>query len=311
MLDIVIVSYEHELPMLDLCLRSIEKHVDKCAYDKILLFWNDDLPQTVDDLRSRITRHYGIIADRIDIILREIITTNPSEKIRPWRAQQALKLLAARYTQHDYYLTIDTKNHFLKPFGYTDLFAQNGKPKSSTATFRGGPFLEFLKVGLDYFKTPFEPAYAMNALPTITPNILSATLVNRMLDQIEQREERTFFDAFMTVPPLNRTAEFLLYYAYLLSDVGSFEAVYHTAPKACVTFFTTDPDTNDLITKKIAALNDPATKVLGIHRNRYLTMSAREREAFKLSWVDAGLCENHHDAELEITKIREHFLNEK
>ena len=108
----------------------------------------------------------------------------------------------------------------------------------------------------------------------------------------------------MTKPALLKTTEFLLYFAYFIHSKKTLDGLYHNVEDRNVTFFRTDPDTEERIKKKLEILNDPSTLSLGIHRDRYLTMSKLEETGFIKAWIDYGLMENQDAAEHHIQKVR-------
>lgn len=306
--DIAGVSFRTEIDMLNLCLSSIDKKFDFNTINKILVVWNHDEPSTADEITHLYEKFsiYTKVSKKLEILPRKtVLGPVKLETLRPWRMQQALKLKAAQFLEMDHVLMVDTKNHFLRPVEFSDFFDEKSVPFVMFRGYGNGPFGDFLRGSFDYFNVPFEAQYQQKALPTTTPYMLHRRLVCDMLDDIENRENLSFSQAFLTRPKLMKTTEFLLYYAYLMSVNDNLNELYHHAQDRNVTFFRTDPDTDEKIQKKLQQLKDVETISMGVHRDRYLTMSKAEELDFINVWLESGLMESRGEAIDHIGNVRD------
>jgi hypothetical protein len=306
-LDIVVVTFRQELDMLALQLRSIDLFAADDLIRAIFVVLNDrndDVSRYLDKIQS-ILSLYPKIDDKVRLIpVETLIPAHTLIHENGWRSQQAIKLIMSAIVETEFYLVLDTKNHFVRPVQRQDFISDSGKPYTHIHDYsRGSPaFLDHLRGAFEYFDAEMGQRRITCGLPAITPMVLKKSLVVETIREVERRG-MNFYEAFLSQESLQNSTELLLYYAYLTKSLGAIDSIYEIRPQRHVTFFSSSPDSKPKIEAALAKLDDSSINMLGIHLRRYRTLSARERDKFKQIWLQANLFDNEMQCESFLQKM--------
>ena len=282
---IVTVVFRKELPLLHLQARSI-KLFAKINLCKIIVITNDDFSKNeireLDHLYKKIFKEEM----KVEIISGEkLIYKGYLNDILGWRAQQILKLIVCRNIESTYYLTLDSKNHLIRPLNNRDLFYK-GKPIAYVKKFPGPFWKEYIINCVKLFDLSHTEKLDYFMIPA-TPYMLITEEVNNLFIFLELKK-LPVIDAISK----NGTTEFLLYYFYLVRNnkAKTLYSFKRTITRNSVSFFSKGPLPKRKILEKIELLNNANIKWLAVHRQRFmLGYEADIKNSIVEIWSDSGL----------------------
>jgi len=129
--------------------------------------------------------------------------------------QQIHKFQAANLVKTDYYIVLETKNHFLKPIFRSDYFDEKGKPRLFVCN--PGNLIKNYYSCLEYYniKCPFNYDEGSGGkLITTTPYLLCKSDVLEMIAYITKKEGEPFYNYFLRAN--SDLTDFYLYSTYLI-----------------------------------------------------------------------------------------------
>lgn len=225
---------------------------------------------------------------KVSIIYRDTIMSPPVKS--SWRNQQYFKLYCSRYIESKYYVVLDGKNHFIRDINSDDFFL-NGKPK--LYLHNPGTMIRYYKGCLSYFSIhdPFHYNYDIEEnkaigdkiLLTTTPFIFITQQVSDLINYVEEKESKSFYDFFMKK---NSITEFYLYSTYLIfsNNIDQHEMVKQN--KFVITIYNNpNLDWNKFDRKKEAIINSNV-KVFGLHRAAVKTMDDEYKQNLLLLYAN-------------------------
>jgi len=132
-----------------------------------------------------------------------------------WYSQQVVKIQISKMIETEYYVVLDTKNHFIKHINRDLFFANNGKPHLYLND-AGEVFGNYYNNCLTYFKTSCPNAglgLGRLRIQTITPFLFITKECKNLMHYVEKKEKKSFHHFFTES---KMYTEFYFYYCYLV-----------------------------------------------------------------------------------------------
>lgn len=291
-LDLVTVSFSGELLSLKLQARSLAKFVREGTFDTIWVIVNDsDFRGFKSYFKLHVLPEYGVHSDRVELIDGKVMAGRKIPK-NGWRSQQPLKLLAARIVDSQQYLILDSKNHFVKPFDQSRVIAPDGKLISHSYPVIEG-FVANYRNACRYFGAPVGSEQRPRVMPTATPYMIATQQAVQLLDYVEDREKRSFFDFFLATKSYT---EFYFYDAYLRSKTGVLHQLYEMRSKPNVTLFANHADKPVEVEKAVSRLQDEEIAIFGVHRKVFEVANEDVLRWVAQVWCGIGLVQDVAEA---------------
>jgi hypothetical protein len=233
---------------------------------KIHIFYNDHGINNIEHIKQYYPPE---LQSRVSITYRDSIMNC---KKSSWINQQYFKLFFCKYIQTDHYIVLDSKNHFIRHVILNDFFC-NGIPK----LYLNNPGDMFIcyKKSLSYFgiEDPFHyqcdanlKPIGNNVLLTTTPFVFITTQVSNLINFIENKENKTLHEFFMSEINQNTATEFYLYTAYLIFSNNLDKHTMVQRDDLVITIFNDPTADYNVFEKKKIAITSPKVKIFGLHR---------------------------------------------
>lgn len=315
--DLVIIGFSGERRALELLARSLRLYADPDLFGRIYIVLNDPAIRRFRwAIKKRVLPEFGTLAGRVVLVDPCTIVDRPNVK-NGWRSQQALKLLMARMVKAPQFLVLDTKNHFIRPVGRDAMIAADGRLLTHMYSLNRH-FVGHFETACRYFGVEDVDTSA-HAMPTTTPFVMSTSVVRELLEVVERREDKPFFDFFMKNTELT---EFYFYYAYILSAPGRFEALYKIRSTPNLTLFRIDARSVERISAMLPILDQPDVYCFGVHRLVFEVGIPESRQRAGEVWQRFGLIKNEKElvyfqtfdkpfATGWLRRLRKRLLNER
>lgn len=289
--DVITVTHGLELSMMVMQARSMRLFLSDDLVGNIIVVNNDQSQRALDEaIRTRIVPEYGDLAQRVSVIGRDDLLPGFAS-VHGWQSQQVLKFYAARKSEADYTLILDSKNHFVRPIIDCSYQVDDGRLVSWPVSQRG--HLESLfRNSFDYFSQDADQ-FIDFALPNITPFPVRTSTLCAMLHSIEERENRTFAEFFLASG--RRFAEFYLLAAYVAARDGSFECEYAFRERNLVTVFP-DKANSGAFESMMWQLARETTLSFGIHWAARPLLTEELKNRIAQAWIERGLIDNLNEA---------------
>ncbi len=291
-LDLITVCFAAEVNLLRLQARSIRMFMDGEILGRIIIVINERSPRALVRIVKRvILPEYGDFADRVVLLTAKELSGVRLKK-SGWGTQQALKILATEHVVSPLSMILDSKNHFIRPVGSDQIWSADGRIR--TRPYRIIPsFAYYFHAACNYFGV--EPDVGIDvALPLTTPFLVPTKLVTDLIAEMEERENKRFFEVFMY--PKRRFTEFYLIYAYLLSKVGSLDVLYDVVPNHAVALMSGQKNEVDTVKQKIAQLEQKDIYCFGVHREVLAAGNPKILAAITQVWRQFGLVQSKDEA---------------
>ena len=123
---IVTVVFEPELPLLELQAKSMARFLDP-AYAARIIVLDNTAKGMSDRVWNRLWRSYGALGGSVELVSGKSLSGGV--EAAGWYSQQVLKLAVSGIVETPTYLTLDSKNHFVRAAGATDFEAANGRAR--------------------------------------------------------------------------------------------------------------------------------------------------------------------------------------
>ena len=245
--DFVTVTFSDELSLLAIQATSFAKHVDSNIVGTIFIVVNEaDFRAVEAVIKRKILWRYKHLKDAVKIVNGWLPSLADG-----WKRQQVLKLAIARKIQTESFVILDSKNHFIRPFGREQIVSPDNKLYSVRYDIYE-PFQEGFERACCYFGYEGEPPVKA-ALPTTTPYFMVSDLAKRLIGYIEAKEGKPFEEVFHE---LDLYTEFYSYYAFLLSQGYVAEDLYETRWGITSTLFANAADDEMLAEDQLKYINE-------------------------------------------------------
>jgi len=264
-IDLVTIVFHHKVELNLLRLQAMSlRFLEEAMIHTIFIIYHDSHP-LAEDLVS----YYPPLL-RSRVVILHSNTIDPRLHHSSWIKQQIIKIMVSRFVDSDYYLVLDSKNHFVRPVTVFDYFDPIGRPR----LFVGKEMYmrKYYNHGLAYFGVEcpfhFHGEDDDRVLQTMTPYLFCRRDVINMISYIETREETSFYDFFMRQP--NRFTEFYLYSTFLIFSGRISD--YHLTPR---NYFSIMGATR--IQNVYEIKDNQCIKVFGLHRRAIAVMSDEDK----------------------------------
>ncbi len=277
--DLVTVGFAGDLPLLRLQARSISRHLDPLSVGTIIVVDNDGRPAHFADPFARdVLPEYGALRDRVRLVPGpEIIAlTDPALKSRGWRRQQALKLDAHRLVTTPAYVTLDCKNHFVRPSGAETFLDPSNRLRVAPRGYNPEQVAPFARLGVPPDSIPGTIFNITTPFPLWTKEVAA-------LD--ERVRGLTGLTAGGLVAAETDILEYRLYCAGLLARYGHWDGLHVLDDTWYSTYFATEPSA----ARFFGRLALPSLHVMGVHRRAIAGADAATKASIARHWVAFGL----------------------
>jgi len=246
-MDLVTIIFKDDIELNLLKIQFFSYKFIKFEINNIYVIWNDD---DNIDLQEYISWLPDYLREKVKLIHRNNLI---GKKQSSWYNQQIIKILISRIVESDYYLVLDTKNHFIRDIYIHDYFYYN-RPKLFIGD--AGSMIKFCRNSLNYFDVKSNAK-----LLTTTPFLMNKNITIELYEFIEKKENKSFYDFFI----LNRAlyTEFYLYQAFLIYSNSKY---YLCNKNYCSVMNHPLTDWNTL-NKYEETLKNTNIKCFGLHRN--------------------------------------------
>ncbi len=208
-IDYVVVSFLGDLPLLRLQARSFALYHQAGDIGRIIVVNNDNDSTAFDQrFEAEIRPLYGDLAARVDVVRADDLLPGISKSRRGWRRQQALKLAACRLVQSPLSISIDSKNHLIRPTGKAAYRTPEGRLIVPARRRWSVPEACLRYFGVAEDAWPADVANVTTPYPLVTAQVLS------LLEELDRRGENlaTLFET------RGDFFEFALYHAWLVAQ---------------------------------------------------------------------------------------------
>ena len=293
--DLVVVGFSGELKLLKLQARSIRLFAAD-AFNAIHYIINEDNTRPfVTYYENEIAPELGALTAKTFLLEGKTVADMPLKRM-DWRSQQSLKLLAARHVKAESFLILDSKNHFVRPVTAETFVSESGHLFTHRYEFNQN-FRPKFENACRYFGMK-DVLHDIQAMPTATPFMMSASVVRDLLDHTERQENIPFHQFFTGTKDFT---EFYFYFAYLLSKPGLLDQLYETRERPQVTLFRSVATSPGEVQKLTRVLEREAVYLFGVHRE---VLKAENPDIFRVIrevWQRFGLVTHDDEAAYFLT----------
>lgn len=187
--------------------------------------------------------------------------------------QQALKLSLGDYYDTEFFLMLDSKNHFIRPTAAEDFF-HDGKPYGpmTNTSDMWRPYLEKSFAAMDN-----DHADLRQMMPSITPYLMYSAEVKKVADLLTNKTGLALPQAMKSTGG----TEFLMYYASIQPHLGN---LYWDMPLSVKTLFATWPQDPQTVLNAVADATTKGIHMFGLHRKRIPQLTEEQTEAIIKMW---------------------------
>jgi hypothetical protein len=206
--------------------------VDPCLIASVYVIYNDNNFEEYKKMfNNEIIKHYPEnITKKVQLLSGDsifILNTKRHKKQHDigWKTQQILKLLISQKIDTEYYVVLDSKDHFINYVDYNTFFF-NGNPiylyfKNENIQRMKFYLSHSMKYFKNYTKTINDKTkiinlndknHVYNLIWPITPFVFSTKTVQMLIEFITDKEKQNFEDVFLE----KAFCEFYLYYSYTI-----------------------------------------------------------------------------------------------
>ena len=155
-MDLVTIVFKDDIELNLLKLQFYSYKYIKFEINYIYVIWNDD--NTIN-LQEYISWMPDYLRTKVKLIHRDdLIEKQNSSRYN----QQILKILISKFIKSDYYIVLDTKNHFIRDVYINDYFYFN-RPKLFIGD--SGSMIKYFKNSLNYFNIKSDGFRALTTTP--------------------------------------------------------------------------------------------------------------------------------------------------
>ena len=282
--DLVTVSYNQEIRLLQMQARSIARYADPAFVGTIYVISNEKRFRHFKRLFLRdVLPEYGAFAPRVklldhrDIIPKTLETTG-------WESQQVYKLKIADMLESPVYLVLDSKNLFIAPVSFETFFLEDGRLGIMRGQMNEKLGKLFDNACALFGVTPSPECYEL-ALPMATPYPMVAAEVRSMMRFMEEARQADFFTAFIEG---QLYCEFYTYYAWLLKE-GKLDSLYERQWAINLTLWNKEFIAREGMPAILDKLGLERTRMMGIHRKFLRDGTAEQKKQVGDFWMSRGL----------------------
>jgi hypothetical protein len=218
-IDFVTITFNSNIDLALLKIQAVSfKYVDINLINNIIIIFNDDnelIDNFNDVFYSEIKQLYPKdCQDLIKLIYLKDLNLNFKES--NWFTQQVVKLKICFKINTEYYLILDSKNHFINNITLTTFFDKNTNKPILHYNMQGKEMLDYYNNNLGYFNVNCPNVSSIHEnykIQTITPYVFITDECKNLINYIENKENIKFEDFFINE---KKYTEFYLYFSYLI-----------------------------------------------------------------------------------------------
>lgn len=217
-MDFVTIVFDNkrEIDLLKIQLITLSNVEDNLINNFFVLF--NDQKEKVENYVPEILNHCPAnLLNRLKVIYVEELTGKNEESnyCSDWWSQQTAKILVSKIVTTSKYLVLDAKNHFISPITSNTFFNDKGEIIIYNAV-HNDDLMDWYKCAFDYFGLDniekYNPYHHPLYIQTTTPFVFIKEHVIGLINHVEEKENKLFFDFFYDA---KKYTEFFFYYAYL------------------------------------------------------------------------------------------------
>ena len=234
-MDIVIIAFERDLPLLEVQSRSIAKFC-KLDIERIIIVNNYSHKRFQNDLLDyRSQLDYGPHDHKVEIIDKLELSDFLMENARArkisigYMMQMVYKLLIARHVTATEYMILDCKTYFIRDITNEDVY-RNGKLRTTIANvWKPDYWYPSFITALDEFEVNTPENHAVWVLNQ-TPYFIHTQIIRDMLDHLDAKHGDfvRWFDSKIITGDIGYINEFFLIQAYILLKYDTWDAIFWT-----------------------------------------------------------------------------------
>ena len=296
---LVTVVFEPELPLLLLQARSMSRYLEPDFVAGILVIDNTarGIPPR---LWSSILGEYGALAPVARLLRADDVAVVP--RATGWNSQQVLKLAIARSIDTDRYITLDAKNHFIRPSGRADFEAPDGRPYGNFHGYEKHPLRPAFERVFRYLSLDPEASVG-HFTATATPFVHFTAPTVELQDYVEGRSGTSFAEAFIA----ERFTEYFLSSAWLVAQGAILDEVYDPAGIECPAVWPKGASIAG-VRAMIDAVEAKDPALVSVHRTPLARMDRPGTAALVDFWVQHGLFASPRAARSFVRRYRARYL---
>lgn len=291
MFDLITISFDKELPMLELQARSLDKFF-LADIGQIIVINNSTNKQSFVDQFLTLKHCYGRLESKVRLVdSRELL---PEPGISSYYDQMALKILAQKLCNSDHVCILDNKNWFIRSVNTSDVL--QGNRLISSRYPLTDPWNKAWLNSLEIF-----------GLDQSMHDIRIATRTPFFVQKETLAELDSTCDVIELLSQSRKHSEFTLINAFILAKHGIWDDYFFLADN---NDFETgvwpgyDPKENIPAIVAGKEMNNNTVISSGIHRNVWMTLSAKHREEIIADWVKIGLIDVYRAHEVFDKMVR-------
>lgn len=286
MLSFATVVYSKDYPLLELQALSFARFVDPRNVASIHVIMNDIDEASLRQKIDPILPSYGPLLPKVKVLSGDDVllgTGHCSE--RPWRdrvlienrfripfarkggwrgnngyrAQQVLKLGAARVADAENIVILDTKNVFLRSFEQSEFFSQDGAAQIPFIPVQSDFHRNWLSESLEALGVNKPDTADLETTNFATPFPVRRSLVLALLDEINAR----YGSVQALFASRRRPSEFMLLNAFCMGSPEGYVPWFQPIENNSVGMWPTY--SQDVLSAQVSRLDDPQSLSLGLH----------------------------------------------
>ena len=296
---IVTVVFEPELPLLKLQAKSMARFLDPAYAARIIVLDNSarGIPGRV---WQRLRRSYGELGDSVELVSGRRLSGDVSAA--GWYSQQVLKLAVSGIVETPTYLTLDSKNHFVRAAGAKDFEAEDGRARGNFHGYEAHPLRPKLERVLAYFGLDPEASVPRFGA-TATPFTLYTHKVRAMIDDVESKSGASFAAEFLRAG----LTEYFLYSAWLLSQGERLEDLYDPSGVDCPAIWPRGANVAG-VSKAVAEVRAGNPALFSVHRTALARMDGASVRILGDLWTERGLFDSPSQARAFVRSYRARYF---
>lgn len=312
-LSFVTVVHLGEMDSLRLQARSLAQFLNPDAGHEILLLVNDVQEQECIREVSGILHEYGAHQDSVRILTGAEVFKRTTGRwrlylvwdglhglfksifrnkrrvgwggYRGWRMQQAFKMASVRQAKGALLVILDSKNFFVQPVCASDFVAEDGRGRIALRV-PSEKHKTWVTSSCDALNLQAEPVLARRIPYFLTPFVASAELMNRTLEQLEDRHGPVQY-CFALNPKTKYATEFMMMVAVAHHLMGGVDRHFidDKIPSLATNGRTDIKVIHQLLQRALAG----DVKVVAVHRRSWARFTKTEADLFSQLVQSCGL----------------------
>jgi len=292
LIDIVSIFCTRDIPSIKLQAESIRRFVDAEILNKIIYVFNEE--EHFLDQKDRADLEYILSGFDFDLLnYRELEGGLRKKEADGWISQQSLKLQVAVLVETDFYLVLDSKNHFVRNTYEVDFFTTCGRPKMPIVNYSNFK-ADDLNFYFDYFDIE-RIIYNFGLIVNVTPFIMCREFALALGEYLQSKEGMRLNNVF---DKYNKNiTEFMAYQFYLIKLGIKIEDFYSDCERIDFALWKHEAKNKRAFRDSISRARSGNCAIFSIHWISFVHLSRPQVEALKDFWLKCGLMDTEAEAE--------------